>query len=430
MLTRMAPRLAAAGAATLVLAGPLAQAAQAAPARAAPKAAAFPLSAAATLRADLRHAWRTTKGKGLTVAVIGGRVDRSATGLAGKVVPGPAYGHPGAGQVTEGTVFASLVAGSGPSTQNPSGTLGLAPQARILSLSVPSTGKTAVMLADEAKAIQYAAGHGAKVIYIEQTSYTGSKPLAAAVAAAVAKNVLVAAAEYGPAKLHADLEYPACLPGVIDAASVVLRHWPVPPSKLATPANGSIVVSAPGNTLVASGPAGANYPVYNFFAADAWLTATLALIKSAYPGLSPALAARALALSARDHPAGGYSLASGFGLINPAGALTEAGKLSVLRATARAAPGVVAPSVRLAPGPAPGIIQAVHHSVWKLVGYGAIMLAGVIVMFRARRMRKRWRRRAMMRTTQSHRAGRGGPPPAPEAAAPVAGASSPGSQEA
>jgi hypothetical protein len=204
----------------------------------------------------------------------------------------------------------------------------------------------------------------------------------------------------------------------------------VPPSKLATPANGSIVVSAPGNTLVASGPAGANYPVYNFFAADAWLTATLALIKSAYPGLSPALAARALALSARDHPAGGYSLASGFGLINPAGALTEAGKLSVLRATARAAPGVVAPSVRLAPGPAPGIIQAVHHSVWKLVGYGAIMLAGVIVMFRARRMRKRWRRRAMMRTTQSHRAGRGGLPPAPEAAAPVAGASSAGSQEA
>src|SRR5260221_6464278 len=54
-----------------------------------------------------------------------------------------------------------------------------------------------------------------------------------------------------------------------------------------TPANGSILVTAPGNVLYGSGPAGTNYPMYNFFAADAWLTATAALIKSAYPHLSP-----------------------------------------------------------------------------------------------------------------------------------------------
>jgi len=77
---------------------------------------------------------------------------------------------------------------------------------------------------------------------------------------------------------------------------------------------------------------------------------------------------------------------------------------------------VVAPSARLAPGAAPGPIQAVHHSVWQLAGYAVLMLAGLIVMFRARRMRKRWRRRARMPTAQSHRISREGAQPAPEPA--------------
>jgi hypothetical protein len=244
------------------------------------------------------------------------------------------------------------------------------------------------------------------------------------VADAIAKNVVVAAAEYGPSKLRADLEYPASLPGVIGAASVILPHWPVPPKKLATPANGSILVSAPGNTLAASGPAGGTFPVYNFFAADAWLTATAVFIKSAYPNLSPALVARALAQSARDHPAGGYSLADGFGLIDPAGALTGAGKLSGVRTAAPVGPGAVAPATRLASGSAPDVIQAIHHPVWKLAGYSAIILAGLILLFRARRLRKRWRRRAALRTTQSHRIGHAAPS---EPAPPVAGAGSAGS---
>ena len=113
-------------------------------------------------------------------------MDRSAAGLAGKVVTGPTYGHSSAGQAAEGTLFASIVAGSGPSTQNPYRTIGLAPQAKILSLGVPATGKTTVMLAGVAKAMQYAAGHGAKVIYVELTSYVDDKPLAAAVAEAIA----------------------------------------------------------------------------------------------------------------------------------------------------------------------------------------------------------------------------------------------------
>lgn len=425
---------AAAGAMILALTGLPAPAAQAAtPAgRPAHKAAGYPRTAAASLLRDLRQAWRITKGKGVTVAVIGGTVDRSVAGLAKKVVTGPSYGHPTSGQVTEGTLFASLVAGNGPSTQNPYRTLGIAPQARILSLGVRSTTKTTVWLAGLSKAIEYAVRHGAQVIYVEQTSYSDSAGLAAAVAAAEAKNVVVASAEYGPAKISADPEYPASLPGVLAAASVVLPRWPAPPSKLPTPANGSILVAAPGNVLFASGPAGTNYPVYNFFAADAWLTATAALIKSAHPGLSPALVARALAASASYQPGGEYRAATGFGLINPAGALAEAGKLTGLRTVAPLGSNAVAPSVRLASGPAPGAIAAVHHSAWKLAGYAAIMLAGLIVLLRARRLARRWRRRARLPTTQSHRirTATPAPEPAPGPAPAVAEASDPASQEA
>ncbi len=325
----------------------------------------------------------------MTVAVIGGTVDPAAAGLAGKVTTGPRYGRVAASQVTDGTLFASAVAGGGPDPRNPFGTRGIAPQARILSVGVQATARTPAWLADVAKAIRFAAGHGAGVIYVEQVSYSDSASLAAAVAYALAKNVVVASAEYGPARLAADPEYPASLPGVITAGSVRLPGLAPPPSRYPTPANGSILVAAPGNALDASGPAGTHYPVYNFFAA--------------HPHLPPSLVARALAGSARDRPAGGYSLSQGFGLIDPAGALAEAGRLAALRTVAVPGPGMVPGAAGFAAGSAPGAVHAVHHSAWKLAGYALLMLAGLIVLLRARRLRKRWRRRARLPTAQSHR---------------------------
>jgi len=175
-----------------------------------------------------------------------------------------------------------------------------------------------------------------------------------------------------------------------------------PPSRYPSPANGSILVTAPGNVLDASGPAGTHYPVYNFFAAGAWLTATAALIESAHPHLPPSLVARAIAGSASDRPAGGYSLSAGFGLLDPAGALAEASRLAALRA-AVSGPGTVPGSASFAAGAAPGAIRAVHHSAWKLAGSALLMLAGLIVLLRARRLGRRWRRRARLPTAQSPR---------------------------
>jgi len=416
VLTGRALTAAAAAASLLALGGltpPAALAARTGPAaRTPPAAPASPRpgvrhTAGARLVADLRQAWRTTRGQGVTVAVVGGTVDPAAAGLAGKVTTGPRYGHMAASQVTEGTLFASAVACGGPDPRNPFGTLGIAPRARILSIGVQATARTTAWLADVGEAIRYAAGHGAAVIYVEQVSYSDSGSLAAAVGYALAHHVVVVSAAYGPARLTADPEYPASLPGVLAAGAARLPGLAAPPARYPTPANGSILVTAPGNVLDASGPGSTHYPVYNFFAVGAWLTAAAALIESAHPHLPPSLVARALAGSARDRPAGGYSLAQGFGLIDPAGALAAAGKLAALRTSAAPGQGTVPGSASFAAGPAPGAIQAVHVSAWQLSGDAVLMLAGLIVLLRARRMRKRWRRRARLPTAQSHRILRG-----------------------
>jgi hypothetical protein len=133
-------------------------------------------TAGGQLVTELRQAWRITKGRGVTVAVVGGTVDRTASGLTGRVVTGPGYGRLTAGQVIDGTLFASAVAGRGPDSRNPSGTLGLAPQARILSLGVQATARTPAWLADVGKAIRYAVAHGAGVITSSRSATPTPRP--------------------------------------------------------------------------------------------------------------------------------------------------------------------------------------------------------------------------------------------------------------
>src|SRR5688572_26519160 len=66
------------------------------------------------LGADFRTAWRTTRGKGVTVAIVGTGVDAKVKTLAGAVKKGRDFvGTPSPKKVT-GTLVASLIAGSGP----------------------------------------------------------------------------------------------------------------------------------------------------------------------------------------------------------------------------------------------------------------------------------------------------------------------------
>jgi hypothetical protein len=362
------------------------------PASAAPVGSGFGPSAAKQLVRDLRAAWQISKGQGVTVAVIFEGVDPSAQGLAGVVTTGPSFGNVTKDNNTAGTVFAAAVAGRGPSSSNPAGTLGLAPEARILSIKVPHHASYRTWQREIAEAIRYAAGHGAKVIYVSGESGTDDATLDSAVEYAASRNAVLISPEFPDSRRAPDvLTVPASLPGVLGASAVSLPGLPQPPRHIASVANESILVAAPGNTLTVSGPLGPGYQMFSYLAAGAWLTATVALIKSVYPHLPPSLVDLAIARSARDHPKGGYSKQLGFGLLNPDGALHQAAALAKLPATAATGTGSLAVTAHF--GPRPGTIVAVHHSTSKVAGLAGAMAAGLVLLIIAAVLAFSWRNR-------------------------------------
>ena len=291
----------------------------------------------------------------MTVAVLDGGVDPSAPGLRRVVTTGPSFGQVAGDTPAEGTVFASAVAGRGPSGSNPAGTVGLAPAARILSIKVPNRAGGGTWQRDIGAAIRYAASHGAQVIYVSEESFQDDAVLDSAVEYATARNAVVISPEFTFRNAPPSVStVPDSLPGVLGAASVVLPGLPKPPHGMRYPANESILVAAPANALTVSGPLGQGYEMFDSLASAAWLTATVALIKSVYPHLPASLVNLAIARSARDHPRAGWSPQVGFGLINPDGALHQAAALAKVPVTAPAGPGSLAVSARFAPGRARG----------------------------------------------------------------------------
>ena len=152
---------------------------------------------------------------------------------------------------------------------------------------VPGAAGAGEWQADDSEAIRYAARHGARVIFVDLLGHDDALPLDSAVQFAETRHAVVISDEFPYGKLRNAAEYPASLPGVLGAGATILPGWLVPPRRYASPANDSILVAAPGNVLSVPGPGAGAYQVYNFYSAAAWLTATVTLIKSVYPDLSP-----------------------------------------------------------------------------------------------------------------------------------------------
>lgn len=364
---------------------------------------AIPASAASRLVHEMLSAWQITRGQGVTIAVLSTPVDR-VSGLSGKLTIGPDYAPLAGASTVDGTVLASLIAGSGPTTTNPLGTIGLAPGARILAETIvdyrsgPKAGKyqnDPTWQNIEAQAIRYAVGHGAKVIVTFESGYEDAPALDSAVAYAISHNVVVLGGGFVFGSSPNDRQYPDDLPGVINFSGTVIKGLSKPRGPIHSPVNNSILVTAPANLVWGTGPGNVPYYAYGSYSTIAWVAGTVALIKSVYPRIAPALVARALALSASYHPAGGYNTTIGFGLINPVGALHEAGKLLNPRATAAPGPAVLNASARFARGSPPGIIDAVQHSPVKLAGFSAAIVVGVVLLMLALLLARRRRRAAL-----------------------------------
>ncbi|MFK0202395.1 type VII secretion-associated serine protease mycosin [Streptomyces lavendulae] len=168
--------------------------------------------------------WKTSTGKGITVAVIDSGVERIPE-LDGQVLPGKdfAEGYKGderTGYNTHGTSMAALIAGSG---RHPSGdgAFGLAPGAKILPIRVPHEVSTSTP--SWVAAIRYAAESDAKVINISlgvEGSPKDDEARASAVKYALFKGKLIFAAVGNDGDTTNGVEYPGATPGVVGVGAV------------------------------------------------------------------------------------------------------------------------------------------------------------------------------------------------------------------
>ena len=164
--------------------------------------------------------WRTSTGKGITVAVIDTGVDPNNADLRGQVLPGKdfAQDQPGDEHTDydgHGTGMAGLIAGTGAS-HGGRGAFGLALGAKVLPIRMPKATDTVTQAEGNKQfntiapqAIRYAADQNAKVINISMGVGEGSPQLTAAVKYALDKGSLVFAAVGNSGNVDNEVEYPA-----------------------------------------------------------------------------------------------------------------------------------------------------------------------------------------------------------------------------
>jgi type VII secretion-associated serine protease mycosin len=289
---------------------------------------------------DAQQAWQTTKGQGVTVAVLDTGVDGGHPDLTGQVLPGTdliGFGaKPGDSDwARHGTAMAGIIAGRGHGPDGTEGVMGIAPDARILPVRVilEDTDPQRQRARDTrggalAQGIRWAADHGANVINLSLGDDSKSAHPDAdednAIQYALAKGVVVVASAGNSGQQGDPASYPAAYPGVI-AVAAVDRHG----RKAAfSTSRRYAAVGAPGVDVVIADPDRQYYEGWGTSAASAYTSGTVALLRSAYPRLSPAQIKQVLQQTATDTPPGGRDDDVGTGVIDPVAALGAAAKLT------------------------------------------------------------------------------------------------------
>jgi type VII secretion-associated serine protease mycosin len=338
---------------------------------------------------EVPAAWQTSKGNGVTVAVLDTGVDVTAPDLSGDVTVGPDYTE-GADPLgytpplEHGTYIASLIAGHGSGPGNTLGVMGVAPEAKILAVRVIlDDGEPGLQAYNQdnrfanaiSNGIYYAVRHGATVINMSLGSADTISSLRAAIAYAVSKGVVVVASagNNGTSSGFAPYIYPASFTGVIAVAAVTSSGT----RAFFSEQNSSVLLSAPGVGVIGAGPGGEYLDAEGTSPSAALVSGVAALIRSRYPALSPALVTQALITSTDHRPSGGYSTDTGFGEVDAAAALRAAGRL----AAATPATGLAAARFFGSPGRGnAGLrpIQVVHRNARLIIGYSAAAYSGAV----------------------------------------------------
>ncbi len=354
-------------------------------------------------------AWRISRGKHVLVGVLDTGVNPDAPDLTGQVIVGPDFTrgadppgyHP---PHLHGTYIASIIAGHGSGAGRRQGIVGVAPEARVLSVRVilDDNEPGFAVYQDHSNfydavgdGIRYAVSRGVQVINMSLGTQVDSSNMRSAIAYAVSHGVVVVSSAGNSGHAGSALtpySYPASTPGVISVAALgpdVTRAY-------FSNQNSAVVLAAPGVRVPGDGPHGSYILGSGTSPASALVAGVAALIRSRYPKLPPALVVQALVSSTSHRPAGGYSPAIGFGEVNAAAALAAAARLAGQRASPVKPPG----SHFGASTGAIVVVQHDYHVIAMLLGLAVVLLAGCIILV-AITIRRATRRPA----TQAARAG-------------------------
>jgi hypothetical protein len=296
---------------------------------------------------DVPAAWQVSQGRGVLVAVIDSGVDPNVSDLSGSVMTGPdltgvhtSPANPSWG--AHGTWMASLIAGHGHGSYGEDGVIGVAPQAKILSIRVITDRSDPGYRAYEdeppgrgqqelATAIRYAVAHRATVISMSLGYSAPSLVVRSALQYALSRNVVVVASSGNAGTRqesrghgHAPYSFPADYPGVMGVAAIGPSGLPAYFSS----DNLSVQVAAPGVGVPAQGRGSRYWIISGTSPACALTAGVVALIRSKYPRLTAPQVRRAIIWSTTNRPPAGYDDEVGFGAVDAAAALRFAGRIS------------------------------------------------------------------------------------------------------
>ncbi|MCW2902450.1 MAG: peptidase and in kexin sedolisin [Streptosporangiaceae bacterium] len=378
------------------------------------------------------NAWKWSRGRGVTVAVLDTGVDARHADLAGQVLAGEDFtggirrpGNKYWGR--HGTAMASIIAGHGHGPGMTEGVIGIAPQAKILSIRVtwenddPERESSAEVNRSRdavAKGIRYAVDHGAGIINMSlgggKQFYNGNPTEEEAIRYALSKGVvLIASAGNDGASLNRK-NFPAAYPGVIAVGAVDKNMLPWRDSNR----HPYVRVAAPGVEIV-SADAGGGYVLGTGTSPSAAIVAGIAaLIRARYPELTSVQIADAMAQGADPSPSGVRSAALGAGITDAVKAMYAAYRLSKPAYDGQA----VAPPPA-APQTAPQTATRTGQGGAGLLFVGALAAGGTLVVIGL--VLGRRRRRRSDEVDDHEELGRWPDEPAPAAAHPLSGAGMP-----
>ena len=273
------------------------------------------------------EAVRNLSGEGVVIAVIDTGIDASHPDLAGVVIGGADFsgaGTPGGISPVgpsgfHATMVASLIAGQGRIT---GGVIGIAPNAKLLSISVGLGLEGADTDRQIAQAVRWAADQGADVINLSVSRASRNWPASwdEAFLYAMEKDVVIVAASGNKLDGLSSPTAPATIPGVISVTAVDREGN----ASAVSGAEGiGISVAAAGIDMVGSYPNQQAKKWSGSSSAAPIVSGLLALMIEADPSASSSDLIERLISTAKDLGEKGYDKDFGYGLISPSSAVSS-----------------------------------------------------------------------------------------------------------